>query len=445
MTTDNCGRLIKEEEEEEECNAIQMIISKYESEPKQIKREDLIDGDHDLKSERYLEEVKEASHCEVCGGLLGPTDFFSSDHCKFCYQCQNGSNTMDLKPLASDLGSSRFRTQEETIFGKEEDIINENMSNESVHFVQHKISCETEEITEIRSSGNFSNSIRESRIHDENEDQPNDLNERTDVESVENTYTGKMPLHHNICESSLKLHENNNTGEKSFQCKICSRSYTGPTDLKKHEQIHTREKPFQCRICSKSFNQRCTLNKHEKIHTGVKPFQCNICSKSFFFKNKLKTHEKIHTGEKPFQCKICSRSYTDSSNLKKHEKIHTGEKPFRCSICSKSFNHGSNLKKHEKIHTGEKPFQCKICSKSFSHCGYLKRHEKIHTSKRSFQCEICSKSFIRRGDLKRHENIHTGEKPFQCKICSKSFLRKSYLKIHEKIHTGEKLFSEVSV
>nr|XP_023017258.1 uncharacterized protein LOC111506426 [Leptinotarsa decemlineata] len=110
MTTDNCGRLIKEEEEEAECKAVQMIISKYESEPKQVKREDLIDVvDHDLKSERYLEEVKEASHCEVCGGLFGPIDFFSSDHWKFCCQCQKGSNTMqeeymtvDLKPFASD-------------------------------------------------------------------------------------------------------------------------------------------------------------------------------------------------------------------------------------------------------------------------------------------------------------------------------------------------------
>ncbi|XP_074037353.1 uncharacterized protein isoform X2 [Leptinotarsa decemlineata] len=109
MSTDNCGRLIKEEEE---CNAVGMIISKYESEPNQVKSEDVIDVvNHDLKCERYLEEVKEASHCQVCGGgLFSPTDFFSPDHSKFCCncQCQNGANamqgedmTLDLKPLTS--------------------------------------------------------------------------------------------------------------------------------------------------------------------------------------------------------------------------------------------------------------------------------------------------------------------------------------------------------
>ncbi|XP_074042318.1 uncharacterized protein isoform X2 [Leptinotarsa decemlineata] len=109
MTTENCGRLIKQEKEE--CTAVQMIISKYESEPEQVKSENIIEVNHDLKCERYS-EVKGALHCEVCGGgLLSPTDFFSPDHSKFCYnyQCQNGSNTMqdeymtvDLKPLTSE-------------------------------------------------------------------------------------------------------------------------------------------------------------------------------------------------------------------------------------------------------------------------------------------------------------------------------------------------------
>ncbi|XP_074037358.1 uncharacterized protein isoform X2 [Leptinotarsa decemlineata] len=270
MNTDSRGRLIKEEE----CNAAQIITSKYKSEPKQVKSEDVIDVvNHDLKCERYLEEVKEASHCEVCGeGLLSPTDFFSPDHSKFCSncQCQNGPNamqgedmTLDLKQPTSDFGTSLFRTQEETIIGKEEK--------------------ETEEITETLSFGHYSNSVKESRIHEENEDQSNNLNERTDVKSFENMSSGKMPLHHKIFKSSMKLHEKITTGHKSFQCRICSEYFIQKKYLKTHEKIHG-EKLFHCKICSKSYKQCSTLNRHEKMHTGEKQFQCKFCSNAFFRK-----------------------------------------------------------------------------------------------------------------------------------------------------------------
>ncbi|XP_074037362.1 uncharacterized protein [Leptinotarsa decemlineata] len=245
MATEYCGRPIKEEKEE--CNAVQRIITQYELEPKQVKSEDVIDiVDHDLKCEEYTEEVKEASHCEVCGGgLLSPTD-----HSKFCSNClcHNGSNSMqgeymalDLKQLTSDPGIPLFKTQEETIVDKKEEIINENMLK------------------------------RHEKIH-----------------------TGKKPLQCKICfksfirNSVLKKHEMIHTGEKPFQCKICSKSFS----RKGHEKTHTREKSFQCKICSKSFSRSGTLKIHEKIHTGEKPFQCTLCSKSFIQKNNWKRHEK---------------------------------------------------------------------------------------------------------------------------------------------------------
>ncbi|XP_023026276.1 uncharacterized protein [Leptinotarsa decemlineata] len=478
MAASECGWLIKKEVESVEDNhiyfresdAFKMNIPKNEFEPEQIKSEEDVTEfvNYEMKSEKCLEEVKEGSYCEVCGGrLLYSTDFFSPDNLKFsCIcQCQNESNvmqcenTMDVKTFGfgSDFGTSVFETQEEKMAGKEKDLINGNVlltscekkyTVEGVHFAEHEMSCKTEEINEILGSGSNLNSFAESRFHEKTGGCSKNLNGRTDVEYFEKNHTEKIRLHQcQFCSKSfnhrcwLKKHEKIHSGQKPFQCNICSKSFSERGNLNIHEKIHTGEKPFHCKICSKSFNNSSNLKKHEKIHSAdksFKPFQCNICSKSFSHSDILKRHKIFHTGEKQFQCKICSKSFIQGSDLKKHEKIHSGEKLFQCKICSKSFITNHDLKRHEKIHTGEKPFRCNICSKSFSICGNLKTHEKIHTGEKPFRCNICFKSFSLCGNLKTHEKIHTAEKPFQCNICSKTFSQKIHLKKHEKLHTDKK-------
>ncbi|XP_074037360.1 uncharacterized protein [Leptinotarsa decemlineata] len=437
MAASECGRLIKKEVESVdndnhiyfgESDAFKMNIPKNEFEPEQIKSEEDVTefNNYEMKSEKYLDELKEGSYCEVCGGrLLYPTDFFSPDDLKFsCIcQCQNESNvmqcenTMDVKPFGfgSDFGTSVFETQEEKIAGKEKDFINGNVSltsreKEFTVEAEYEMPCKTEENNEIFDSGYYLNSFAESTgVCSKN------LNGGTDVESFENNHTEKIQLH---------------------QCQFCFKSFNHRCRLKKHEKIHSGQKPFQCNICSKSFSERGNLKIHEKIHTGEKPFHCKICLKSFSRSDLFKNHEKIHTGERPFQCKICSKSFNDASNLRRHKKIHS----FRCNACSKSFIESTDLKTHEKIHADEKLFQCKMCCKSFVRSSYLKLHEKMHTIEKTFQCGVCSISFRNFCNLKSHEKIHTGGKLVQCKICSKSFSQcmcgKS--KRHEKIHAGEK-------
>ncbi|XP_074038982.1 uncharacterized protein [Leptinotarsa decemlineata] len=447
MATVEYGRLIKEEvesvpdenninysEEKYDAQHNELTILKIKLESEQIKSEDAV---YHLKSEKCEEKLKEHSHCELCGrSLLSQIDFFSPHSLKYCPDCQglNESNamqsevkTLDVKPLnlGSDFGIFPSGTQEKTVVGKEENVINRNMSptpydkefvTESINFFEDDMPQKTEEVNEIFISEYYWNSMGENGVNEKNEICVKNFNERSDT-------------------------ENRPTKKILYDCKICTKSFSRSYDLKRHENLHTGEKTFRCGICSKSFLRKYDLKNHEKIHTGEKPFSCEICSKSFIQKCYLRSHEKLHTGEKPFQCKICTKSFLRKYDLKNHEKIHTGEKLFQCEICSKSFIQKYNLKTHEKIHTGEKPFQCKICSKSFIHKCHLKDHEKIHTDDKSYQCKICSKLLTRNHDLKRHEKIHTGEKSFKCKICSKSFNQKIHLKRHEKIHTVEKIIS----
>ncbi|XP_023020098.2 uncharacterized protein [Leptinotarsa decemlineata] len=451
MATDECGRPIKQEVEyfgdendthnsEEKFNTLPGITSKNEFGPEQIKSDVIDIVYHDLKSERCLEEVKEGSHCEECeGGLLSPTDFFSTDALQSCncHATRGVDTTLDLKPHNFDSESGIFfhETQEETVVKKEEEVTDKNMLSTphgntfGIKNVKHE-----EDIDEFN-SGNYLSSVSEGSFHEENENCSKNLNEGKYVKMVENKHTEKLPV------SSVKsCISKKHIDSKPFQCQSCFKSFFQRSHLRDHEKIHTGEKPFQCKICFKSFRLCSHLKSHEKIHTGEKPFQCKICHKLFSYSGGLQEHEKIHTGERPFQCKICSKSFIRRSDLKIHERIHSGDKPFQCKICSKSFIQGGSLKAHERIHTGDKPFKCKICSKSFIQGGNLITHERIHNGKRPFRCSICSKSFIHGSHLKAHENIHTGEKPFQCKICSKSFSQRSSLKTHEKIHTCVKPF-----
>ncbi|XP_051783794.1 tripartite motif-containing protein 16-like [Erpetoichthys calabaricus] len=155
---------------------------------------------------------------------------------------------------------------------------------------------------------------------------------------------------------------------------------TDQQQVEKEIQIHTGEKTYCCLECGKSFQRRSNLQNHRRIHTGEKPHCCPECGKSFQKKSNLKIHRRIHTGEKPYCCPECGKSFLRKNSLQNHRRIHTGEK-IRCPDCGKSLSKRSNLQRHRRIHTGEKP-HCEVAAL---------KHQKLVDSDRNLKEKLCEK------------------------------------------------------
>ena len=117
-----------------------------------------------------------------------------------------------------------------------------------------------------------------------------------------------MPYFCTLCgkrfttKHTLTVHLRLHSGEDVFACTQCKKQFTAYVPLKLHMNIHIGK--YRCTECGKCCHSNYELTVHRRSHSGEKPFECSVCSKRFARSGHLVRHSRI-TQERNHSCVMC--------------------------------------------------------------------------------------------------------------------------------------------
>ena len=235
-------------------------------------------------------------------------------------------------------------------------------------------------------------------------------------------------------------------------CKQCGKLNTNPGQLNRHLKTHTGEQSYKCQFCEKSFSINTNLQRHVRsILTKERPYDCQYCGESSQTSGNLRRHiKRNHKDRKDKSSFQVVRPVIESKTLgavSRAEKIQNLEDDKEETTIKKQ----SSLKDIRRTLESEVPEQtrvrgekkCEYCGKRFPNNGNVRRHIRtVHNGERNYQCSQCERKFQQKSSLERHTGSHergfswkAGEGSYTCDLCDKAFSNKSNLNKHKNKHT----------
>lgn len=301
------------------------------------------------------------------------------------------------------------------------------------------------------------------------------------------THNEVKPYRCKACDSCfsrydhLKVHQNRCKGRKA-RLEVCipkislddvGRGWQTKFGIEASEKQET----FECEICSRSFSTQSKLSRHNTMFHIAKLFKCYGCGSSFAHEKSLKKHRKMK------RCKRIPEEGNASAALETNPPTKNVTKPLEmvknrilkriqphfnkklkyvCSYCPRAFRNTYQLGVHIRLHTGERPYPCEYCGQRFIRKDYLQRHFQKCTKKSQQNKVLCDRcgGFFPQDKLENHKETCTPTsssavcqqsvpasptKGFSCAYCSSRFLLFSQLQEHFlNAHKMETLIPPVS-
>ncbi|XP_078143125.1 zinc finger protein 1035 [Centroberyx gerrardi] len=322
------------------------------------------------------------------------------------------------------------------------------------------------------------------------------LREVAEKPQAEGEYKCKFCTKTFMKSRNLRRHILTHTEVKPYRCKACDSCFSRYDYLKVH-QSRCRGKRQRLEVCIPKISLddvgKGWQNKFDRLTIEKQQtFECNLCSRSFSAQSKLSRHFSMFHATKSFSCTRCGASFTLEKSLKRHKRLSkcrrassqtNGSLPVRtnpqtenvtrqlhgmtsrilqriqpyfnkkhkyvCNYCPRSFGTSSQLRVHTRLHTGEKPFGCEHCGERFIRRDYLQRHSvKCNQTEQQMNSVLCDRcgGFFSKDKLQNHKKRcsstpslpdHSQQstpqsppKGFSCAYCNSRFLMFSQLQEH---------------
>ncbi|XP_045493169.1 zinc finger protein 626-like isoform X2 [Colias croceus] len=90
-------------------------------------------------------------------------------------------------------------------------------------------------------------------------------------------------------QTALISHMTSHAANRPHVCDICQRDFKRLSALNRHKLIHTIPM-CKCEVCGWGCRTKSALRHHERVHTGERPFNCKICSQPYSYKRDFTRH-----------------------------------------------------------------------------------------------------------------------------------------------------------